>query len=286
MKISFVKMQGAGNDFILIDEYNGIVVPDPEKTSLVSKISDRRFGVGSDGVVFIQKTDKADARFVFYNPDGSRAELCGNGIRCFAKYVYESGLVRKNPIVAETGVGLLELELSLSGERVSQVKVDMGVPRLERIDIPVSGEPEARFIDEEVEIEGVSYQITAVGMGNPHAVLFCDDVDDVDLPRAGEEIRNHSLIFPEGVNVHFVEDVGVNEFRIRTYERGVEGETLACGTGICASAMAAVVNNKADRNKKIIFHARGGDLIVEFIGEHIYLKGPALEVFRGEFPVY
>ncbi len=285
MEIPFVKMQGAGNDFILIDEYSHIVVPESEKPSFVSKISGRHFGVGSDGVVFIQESDRADARFVFYNPDGLRAELCGNGLRCFAKYVYESTIARKNPIQAETDVGFLELELELAGGRVRQVKVDMGVPRLERENIPVTGEPEARFIDEKVEINGESYRITAVGMGNPHAILFYDDVEDVDLLRVGREIRNHILLFPKGVNVHFVEKKDVNEFRIRTYERGVEDETLACGTGICASAMAAAVNNKADRNKEMLFHARGGDLMVEFRGENIYLTGPVEEVFRGQLSV-
>lgn len=287
MKVSFTKMHGTGNDFILIDEFQRVVISRDMKEEFVRKISDRHFGVGSDGIIFVQKSAKCDVKFCFYNPDGSRAEMCGNGVRCFAKYVYERGIIKKQRMEIETPAGVVLSELLIDEGKVKQVRVDMGKPRLKRENIPVSGDPESSLIDENISINGDSFRITAVGMGNPHAVLFIDDIGAVDVLHAGEKIRFHTGLFPQGVNVHFVEKVGVNEFSIRSYERGVEDETLSCGTGVCASAVAAVLNKLADPEKAIMFHARGGDVTIEVesmggVLSRVSLTGPAEEIFTGE----
>lgn len=265
-------MHGTGNDFILIDEFQKILIPEKDKPRFVARISRRHFGIGSDGIIFIQKSGRYDARFSFYNPDGTKAEMCGNGMRCFAKYLYEKGLVRKEKIHVETTAGLVVLEIFLKGGEVTRIRVDMGMPRVE-------------FIDRKVEIDGYSYKITSVNMGNPHAILFFDDVDEVDVLGIGKKVRHHRL-FPQGTNVHFVQKTGENEFKIRTYERGVEDETLACGTGICASAVAIVVNNYANAKKPLMFHAKGGDITIELEMENenikrVFITGPAEEVFTG-----
>ncbi|MBN2015118.1 MAG: diaminopimelate epimerase [Candidatus Altiarchaeota archaeon] len=287
MKIHFVKMQASGNDFILIDEFNSIVIPGEKKPEFVVKASDRHFGIGSDGVIFVQPSEDSDARFVFYNPDGSKAEMCGNGIRCFTKYLYEGGISRKQKIRMETLKGVITSYPIAKDGVVGEVRVDMGAPLLKRKEIPVAGRPGDTFIDQAVEVKGRLYRLTAVGMGNPHVVLFLDDLRNLKVKKIGRGIREHRELFPNGVNVHFVQEIKENEFRIRSYERGVEDETLACGTGICASAVAAVLNKLADKGKPIIFHARGGDLQVglELDGEGIskvFLTGPVEEVFRGE----
>lgn len=285
MKIPFTKMHGTGNDFVIIDEFKRLMVPEKEKSAFVRRISDRHLGVGSDGVIFIQKSKKTDAKFHFFNPDGSRAEMCGNGIRCFAKYLLEHKLVRKRQMRVETPAGEVVPELSVSRGVVTSVKVDMGWPRIKRKDIPVAKNPNGTFIGQILKISGKRYKVTAVGMGNPHVVLFVRDVDGADVIGIGRKIRNHNL-FPNGANVHFLQSTGTNKFRIRTYERGVEDETLACGTGICASAVAAVLNNKANPKKPITMAARGGTLKVELLmdGDEItklYLAGAAEEVFSG-----
>jgi diaminopimelate epimerase len=213
--------------------------------------------------------------------------MCGNGIRCFAKYIYERGYVPKTEFSAETLAGVKNLKLTLFNDVVEQVRVDMGAPQVKRGEAQVSGNPEDSFIDQDVAVDGTAYKVTSVGMGNPHAVLFVGDVETLDVGKLGRKIRNLKKLFPHGVNVHFVKEEGKNEFRIRTYERGVEAETLACGTGICASAVAAVLSGKADSKKAVSFHAVGGDLSVEFEVEGkeikaVYLVGPAVEVFRGE----
>lgn len=286
MKISFVKMQGTGNDFILIDEFRKVLVPEAKKPAFVRKISDRHFGIGSDGVIFIQKSKKADAKFNFFNPDGSKAEMCGNGIRCLAKYLYEHNLVKKREIEVETLAGIIVLKLTTVNGRIKSVRVDMGSPRLKRKDIPVRGKPNSSVINKPLTIDGKKFKITAVGMGNPHAVLFVNNVGKVDVVNLGRKIRHHKL-FPRGTNVHFVQKLGINKFKIRTYERGVESETLACGTGICASAVAGALNKKANPERPVTVVARGGALKVELAtkkGEitKVFLIGPAEEIFSGE----
>jgi len=278
MKLKFTKMHGAGNDFILIDEYDEILIPDEKKPKIVAKIADRHFGIGSDGVIFVRKSEKQDIKFLFYNPDGSTAEMCGNGIRCFAKYIYEKNILTKEKMFVETLAGTIVPELSVDCGIVKLVKVDMGTPAVE-------------FVNKEIKINENNYRLTSVSMGNPHAVLFYDNVDDPDVIKIGREIRNHTAVFPHGANVHFVEKIDRNEFKIRTYERGVEDETLACGTGICASAVASALNNKvANKFGEILFHAKGGDVevLLEFDGikiTRVYLIGGAEYVFEGEIEV-
>jgi diaminopimelate epimerase len=276
MLVDFVKVHGAGNDFILVDEWDGVVVPDSRKKVFVSKCCDRHFGIGADGVIFVQKSKAQDAGFVFYNPDGSRAEMCGNGIRCFAKYVYEKGLVRKPVITVDTLAGAKTIKLKIKNGVVDSVTVDMGVSSV-------------KFIDKEILVGKKKFRLTSVDMGNPHAVIFVNDVSAVDVRGIGRLIRNEKKLFPKGVNVHFVEKVKENEFRIRAYERGVEDETLACGTGICASAVAAATNNLADSNKPVLFHALGGDVSVEFKsvgkGLRVFMSGGAALVFKGSVEV-
>ncbi|MBU0762593.1 MAG: diaminopimelate epimerase [Candidatus Altiarchaeota archaeon] len=288
MQVNFTKLQGSGNDFILVDEWDKVLIAEADKAAFVKEICQRHFGVGSDGLIFVAKSDVADVNFIFYNPDGSRAEMCGNGIRCLAKYVYEQGIVAKKEMRVETLAGIKSLNLVFKGDSVSEVKVGMGRPQVKRGVAQVTGDPDKTFISQKVMIHGFEYTITSVGMGNPHAVLFYENIDGLDVKNIGARIRNHLHVFPNGVNVHFVELVGINEFKIRTYERGVEDETLACGTGICASAVASVLTAKATPSKPIVFNARGGRVKVELDGttENIseaYLIGPAEYVFTGVY---
>lgn len=273
MDIRFTKMHGAGNDFIIIDEFQKILIPEKRKSEFSAKISDRHFGIGSDGVIFIQKSKTEDAKMLFYNPDGSRAEVCGNGIRCFAKYLYDRKIVSKKndkkKIRVETSLGGVISEI-LNGK----IRADMGIPT-------------TKFINKTVKINGNSYGITSINMGNPHAVIFLNNIEKIDVRTIGSSIRNFCEFSKNGTNVHFVQKIGNNRFKIRSYERGVENETLACGSGICASGVAAFVNKLADGRKKIKFHAKGGDLIIELETENerikkVYMTGPAEEVFTGE----
>jgi len=289
MDVKFTKMHGAGNDFVVIDEWKGIVVPEAKKDEFVRKICDRHFGVGSDGAIFVQKSKKADAVFAYYNPDGSRAEMCGNGIRCFGKFLYDRGYVKKKRISVETLVGIKELDLNVTGGKVTSVKVNMGRPQIKRGEAQVSlGDSEKPMVEEGIVIDGRKYAVTAVGMGNPHAIVFVGDVEKVDVRCDGARIRNHLNVWPKGVNAHFVQRIRDNEFKIRTFERGVEDETLACGTGICASAVAAVLAGKADFGRSIVFNARGGRIVIdlersgsEIVG--VLMTGPAETVFDGEY---
>lgn len=275
MKIRFTKMHGTGNDFIIVDEFQNVLIPEKKKPEFSHKISDRHFGIGSDGVLFAQKSRTENAKMLFYNPDGSSAELCGNGIRCLAKYLYDRRIVNRKKIRVETSSGRLVPEILTERNGITDVRVDMGVPVVE-------------FVDKIIKINNNSYGITSINMGNPHAVLFPDNIENIDIRAIGSSIRNLKKLFKKGVNVHFVQKIGKNRFKIRSYERGVENETLACGTGICASGIAVVLNKLADGRKPIKFHAKGGDLIVELkidetnrIGR-VYMTGPAEEVFTGE----
>ncbi len=287
MPVKFTKMHGAGNDFIVVDEWPGEALPEGMKRDFVRMACDRHFGIGSDGLIFVQKSKAEDVSFVFYNPDGSRAEMCGNGIRCLAKYAFERGLVRRRRMSVETLAGAKTLELTVVGDAVAEVTVDMGRPQVRRGEAQVAGNPQEKFVSQKVAIDGGEYVITAVGMGNPHAVIFHGNVGSIEVREVGSKVRRHTTLFPNGTNVHFVEKAGDNVFRVRTYERGVEDETLACGTGICASAVAAVLNGMADMSRPLLFHARGGDVKVRLEGtpddiRKAYLIGGAEEVFTGE----
>ncbi len=286
MQVKFTKLHGSGNDFILVDEWDGKAVGDEHKQEFVRTVCRRHFGIGSDGAIFVAKSDVADVNFIFYNPDGSRAEMCGNGIRCLAKYVYETGRVRKKMMDVETLAGIKRLQIAVLDGGVLEVKVDMGRPQVKRGEAQVVGNPNDTFVSQAIMVHGFEYTITSVGMGNPHAVLFYDDITGIDVKNIGSRIRNHTKVFPNGVNVHFVRAKGVNEFDIRTYERGVEDETLACGTGICASAVASVLTGRADMDLPVYFNSGGGVVKVELDGtpkdiRTAYLIGPAEQVFTG-----
>lgn len=273
----FYKYQGAGNDFILVDNRTQ-VLPEEGLAGAAKRLSDRNFGVGGDGLVLIENSSKAQVKFRIFNPDGTEPEMCGNGIRCFAKHVYDFGIIRESRIRVETIAGVLEVEVVESGE-VSYVRVDMGRPKLMRQEIPALGE--GRIMREKLSLPSGELEISAVNTGVPHVVVFVEDLSSIDIAGLGSEVR-YSSLFPEGTNVNFLEKTGRNSFKIRTYERGVEAETLACGTGAIASAVVAHLLGKAQR--RVELNALGGRLFVELEGEveRAYMVGPAELVFEGD----
>ncbi len=273
----FTKMQGLGNDYVYVDCFEETVEDAPAVARLVS---DRRFGIGSDGLILIHPSGAADFRMEMYNADGSRGEMCGNGIRCVAKYVYDHGLARREHLVAETDAGEKELDLVVGADgKVSAVRVDMGAPILERSRIPMHG-PAGRVIAEPLRVGDGELVVTCVSMGNPHCVTFVDDVESFAVERTGPLVENHRL-FPNRTNTEFVQVVSRAEVAQRTWERG-SGETFACGTGACAVVVAARLNDLVD--PRVTVHLRGGDLTIEWEGDgaHVFMTGPAVEVFRGE----
>jgi diaminopimelate epimerase len=275
-------MQGCGNDYVYVDGFHHRV-DDP--VSMAKAVSDRRFGVGSDGLILVLPSRVADVRMRMWNADGSEAEMCGNGVRCVAKFAYERGLApRRGHLTAETGAGVLGLDLAVKDGAVEAVTVDMGRPRLERAEIPMEGPP-GRVLDEPIEAEGRTFRITAVSMGNPHAVTFVDDVASLDVARYGPAIERHPS-FPRRTNVEFVEVLSRSEVVQRTWERGA-GETWACGTGACAVAVAGALTGRTARD--VLVHLRGGDLRIEWLpddrGGHVRKTGPAVTVFDGEWTV-
>lgn len=277
----FTKVHGLGNDFILVNCFEEKFNPG-DFSVLSIKMCDRHFGVGADGLVLLLPSDKADVKMRIFNPDGSEAEMCGNAIRCAAKYLYEHGVVDKDKIKVETLAGVISLGLIIDGGVVKLVRVDMGEPRLERADIPMKGPP-GKVLDEPLEIGGVAYRITAVSMGNPHCVVFVPDVDQIQLQEVGPRIETHPA-FPRKTNVEFIQVLNRNEVKMKVWERGA-GETMACGTGACAAAVACVLNGHTGR--KITVHLAAGDLLIEWAGNNrIYMTGPAEEVFLGEYPYY
>ncbi|WP_457550453.1 diaminopimelate epimerase [Archaeoglobus sp.] len=268
--MEFVKMHGNGNDFVLIDEFESLKVPEDRKSEFVKAVCDRRFGVGGDGAIFVQKSEVADVKFVFYNSDGSRAEMCGNGIRCFARYVVERGYAKSGVIGVETLAGVLKLEVWFDG--MWWVKVNMGKPRFGR-DVPALKD----VWGEVFEIDGRKFRVYAVNTGVPHAVTFVDDFD-FDFYKVAKEIR-YSELFPEGTNVNFAKVLSRNCVFIRTYERGVEDETLSCGTGSCA---VAVVGNRLGILDKVVeVQTKGGILKID-VNDEIYMTGTAVKVFEGK----
>lgn len=275
-KIEFTKMQGAGNDYIYVDCTKHMI----ENAGEVSRIlSDRHFGIGSDGLVLICSSDKADFRMEMYNSDGTQAEMCGNASRCVGKYVHDRGLTDKTTVTLETlaGIKTLQLILDENGE-VDQVCVNMGAPELKPEKIPVSAEGE-NFIAQNIEVDGSVWSVTCVSMGNPHAVTFVEDTESIDIEHIGPMFENHEL-FPRRINTEFVQTMGDNVFRMRVWERGA-GETLACGTGACATLAAAVLNGVSDGEADIIL--RGGTLHIKWDknDNNIYMTGQARFVFDG-----
>lgn len=273
-KIRFTKMQGAGNDYVYIDATVQDVAH-PER--LAVEMSDRHFGVGSDGLVLILPSDKADFRMRMFNADGSEAQMCGNASRCIGKYVYERGLTTKEKVRLETAAGIKTLDLHVSGGKVILVTVDMGMPVLEPSAIPVSL-PGERVVDMPITVAGEEYRMTCVSMGNPHAVLFVPSLDAVDVHGLGPLAEHHAL-FPERCNIEFAEVVSPTEIRMRVWERGA-GETLACGTGACATLVAAVLNGLTQRRAKL--RLLGGDLDIAWHeDDRVCMTGGAETVFDG-----
>jgi diaminopimelate epimerase len=287
----FIKMQGIGNDYIYVDCFSQPYPKDP--VHLAKKISDRHFGVGADGLILICPSEKADVRMRMYNADGSESEMCGNGIRCVAKYTYEHGLARKESLAVETGRGVLHLQLLVHAGKVQSVTVDMGEPILTSAKVPtlwpgnqVIQHPMENDWGEQVEElsigAGLDPRITCVSMGNPHAVLYCRDVAQVPLEVVGR-ILEHAPVFPRRINVHFVQVHSPQEVTMRTWERG-SGITLACGTGASAVCVAGVLTGHTER--KLLAHLPGGDLELHWDEQnnHVFMTGPAVEVFSGEWP--
>lgn len=275
--MKFTKMHGAGNDYVYVNCFEE-TVSDPAATAI--KVSNRNFGIGSDGLILIMPSDKADVRMRMFNSDGSESEMCGNGIRCVAKYAYDHGIVAKTEITAETGAGILTLQLFPNAEnKVDRVRVNMGPPRLSREEIPMNGTPVAQVVAEELTVLDKTFKITCVSMGNPHCIIYVDDVDTFPVTTYGPLIENHQL-FPRRTNVEFIQIISRTEVKQRTWERGA-GETLACGTGASAVCVVGVLNNVTDR--KILNHLAGGDLELEWVENGpVFMTGPATEVFNGD----
>jgi diaminopimelate epimerase len=276
--MKFTKMHGLGNDFVVVDGFSENA---PNAQELTPEICDRRTGVGADGLIVIMPSEKADFRMHYINSDGSLAEMCGNGIRCVSKYVYEHGLTRETDFVVETLGGLNRQVLTVENGSVIDVSVDMGKPSFLRSEIPMLGD-EGEVIDEPLEVDGKEYRITALSTSNPHAVMFVDNVDDVPLLELGPKIETHPA-FPNGANVEFVQIVDRGAVRMRIWERGC-GETLASGSGSSASAVASIVNGFTERDVNV--HVRLGTLRISWPeGGSITMSGPAAEVFTGEWPL-
>jgi diaminopimelate epimerase len=278
MKIPFTKMHGAGNDYVYV---NGFALQIPDPAALARVVSLRRKGIGSDGLILVQPSSVAAVRMEMYNADGSRGEMCGNGIRCVGKYAWEHGLARENPLRVETDAGIKTLELEISNGKVRSVDVDMGKPILDPARIPVRFDA-ATVIDAPLEVGGEIHRVTCVSMGNPHCVLFVSDVDELDLAAVGPRFEHHER-FPKRINTEFVQVLSPTEVRMRVWERG-SGETAACGTGACAAAVAAALTRRTGRRVRI--HLLGGDLDIDWrSNDHVSMRGEAVEVFTGELEV-
>ena len=274
--MKFTKMQGIGNDYVYI---NAIEENIDDGSELAKRLSNRNYGIGSDGLILIKASDKADFYMDMYNADGSKGKMCGNGIRCVGKYVYDKGLTDKQEIKVETGAGVRDLKLYLKDGVVSSVKVDMGRPITNPKEIPVLID-EKEIIGRPFEVGGHKFNMTCVSFGNPHAVVFVDDVSQVKVEEIGLLFENHE-VFPDRVNTEFVTVEDRDTISMRVWERG-SGETLACGTGACASAYACIRNGKT--NNKVTVKLLGGELIIEYDedADLVYMTGPAVTVFEGE----
>ena len=278
--MKFTKMHGIGNDYIYVNCFEE-KVDNPEKGSIY--VSDRRKGIGSDGLVMIMPSDKADFRMRIFNADGSEAMMCGNATRCIGKYVYDKGLTDKTEITLETNSGIKYLTLFPENGKVEFVEVDMGKAILTPKDIPVNSDKE-RFISEPVEVDGKEYKITCVSMGNPHAIVYMDDIKDLELVKIGPSFENHKL-FPDRINTEFIEVIDSHTLNMRVWERG-SGETFACGTGACASVVASVLNGYCNHDEEVTVHLRGGDLKITWNSDGtVIMKGPAALICDGDIDV-
>ena len=276
--MKFTKMHGIGNDYVYVNCFEE-TVEDP--AAVARFVSDRHFGIGSDGLILIKPSEAADCEMDMYNLDGSQGAMCGHGIRCVAKYAYDYGIVHKTQISVATRSGIKYLDLTVKDGKVSQVKVNMGAPILTASQIPVVSEKE-EVINEPLEVNGETYYITAVSMGNPHAIVYMTDVDHLDIEKIGPSFENH-VAFPDRVNTEFVEVLDEHTVKMRVWERG-SGETLACGTGACAVAVASILNERVDSDKPVTVKLLGGDLEIYWNRQEnlVYMTGPATTVFDGE----
>ncbi|MBU3874564.1 diaminopimelate epimerase [Faecalicatena sp. AGMB00832] len=275
--MKFTKMQGLGNDYVYVNGFEE-KLDNPSETAV--KVSDRHFGIGSDGLILINPSEVADFEMEMYNADGSRGEMCGNGIRCVAKYVYDYGLTDKTQISIETLAGIKYLDLTVEDGKAVQIKVDMGRPILNPGQIPVVAYKE-RVVDEPILVDGTEYKMTSVSMGNPHTVVYMDDIEHLEIEKIGPKFENHER-FPRRVNTEFVKVLDRNTAQMRVWERG-SGETLACGTGACAVAVACILNGLTEN--QVTVKLLGGDLLIEWDREKdtVYMTGPAEVVFDGEW---
>lgn len=280
MPLQFTKMHGLGNDYVYVNTFDQTVA-DPKELAIA--ISDRHRGVGSDGLILIAppQSTNAHAQMRMFNADGSESEMCGNGIRCVGKFVYDRGIARENPLRIDTGAGLLSLDLEVEADKVARVRVDMGVPRLAPSDIPVATQMNP-VVGLPLQLDDHDMRMTCVSMGNPHAVIFVEDISTFPLATLGPKIEQHDL-FPNRVNVHIVAVSDRKTVQMATWERG-SGLTQACGTGACAVCVAGVLNELTDR--AITAHLPGGPLDLEWneATNHVFMTGPATEVFTGEWP--
>ena len=279
--MKFTKMQGIGNDYVYVNCFEE-TVKNPE--AVARYVSDRHFGIGSDGLILIKPSDIADCEMDMYNLDGSQGAMCGNGIRCVAKYVYDYGIVKKENISVSTKSGIKYLDLTVRDGKVALVRVNMGSPVLTASQIPVVSSTE-EMINAPLKVNGETYYITAVSMGNPHAIVYMADVDHLDIGEIGPYFENH-MAFPDRVNTEFVEVLDDHTLKMRVWERG-SGETLACGTGACAVAVASILNGHVDGEKPVTVKLLGGDLEIFWDRQEnlVYMTGPAATVFDGEIDI-
>lgn len=277
--MKFTKMHGLGNDYVYVDVFDEPPPGDP--AALARAVSDRHRGIGADGLILIGPSSLADARMRMFNADGSEGEMCGNGVRCVAKYIHDHGIAPKDRVTIETGRGVLTLDLEIDGGKVRRVRVDMGPPILKAAAIPTTlpGNPPRNV---PLTVDGHELHLTAVSMGNPHVVAYVEDVATFPVQTLGPTLEHHPA-FPNRINAHFVEILGPGEVRMRTWERG-SGITQACGTGACAVCVAGVLTGRTDR--RLLAHLPGGDLDLEWPADDasVFMTGPAVEVFSGEWP--
>lgn len=280
--LKFTKMHGIGNDYIYI---NAIEQKIEDPNALAIKLSDRHFSVGGDGVILICESDVADAKMRMFNADGSEGKMCGNGIRCVGKYVYDNLLEDKSrdTITIETLSGIKTLEITAVNGKAELIKVDMGKAELKAEAIPVIYDGCEKVIAKPLTVNDTEHSVTCVSMGNPHCVIFTDDVDSLDLEKIGPHFEHHKA-FPERINTEFVKVIDENTLQMRVWERG-SGETWACGTGACATAVAAVENGYCKKGEDITVHLRGGDLIIKYTDDTVFMTGPATKVFDGEIEI-
>ena len=277
--MNFSKMHGIGNDYVYVSTFHQDEPKDPAE--LARRVSDRHFGIGSDGLILITPSKVADARMRMFNADGSESEMCGNGVRCVAKYIHDHGIAPRPRVTVETGRGVLTLDLEILNGRAERIRVDMGPPILKAAEIPTTlpGDPP---IEVPIEVRDQPFRATAVSMGNPHVVVFVDDVNALPLEQLGPALEHHAA-FPRRVNVHFVQRIAADEVRMRTWERG-SGITLACGTGACAVCVAGVLTGRTHR--RLLAHLPGGALELQWPADDasVFMTGPAVEVFSGVWP--